>query len=284
MKKYFVTFVNYSSDYNSEEDMERYNLFKKYNSKRNKDYCLKHNYEYIEADEEVFKIPHLFSIPSMPEFEVKNNNHFARWQLFKNFIDNGDLKEGDVIRHHDADVFICDMEKELPYDKNFTYGIDSGNTHCFGAFNLKVGDFANKLIDTMLSKERFDLLTTKKFYKENDGGEVFYYWGDQQAYYIAAGIKCHSWLPFYLMPNYGFHSYVTPYVVFGLDELVNNVDILPVTWNTTHLLGESGGDWNIQNGLRDAYDICHSTRDKTILRHFAGGQKWRFEEYLNYST
>ena len=88
MKKYFVTFVNYSSDYNSEEDMERYNLFKKYNSKRNKDYCLKHNYEYIEADEEVFKIPHLFSIPSMPEFEVKNNNHFARWQLFKNFIDN----------------------------------------------------------------------------------------------------------------------------------------------------------------------------------------------------
>ena len=39
--------------------------------------------------------------------------------------------------------------------------------------SLKVRDFAKKLIDTKLSKERIDLLTTKKFNKENDGGEVF---------------------------------------------------------------------------------------------------------------
>ncbi len=274
-KKVFITFVNYNSDYSTDEDKERYSLFKKYNSDRNKQYCLKHNYEYIEADESVFKIPHIFSIPSMPDFTAKNNNHFARWLLFKNLIDDGTLKEGDVIRHHDADVFICDMDKELPYNKDFTYAIDSGNTHCFGAFNLKVGDFANKLIDLMLSQERFDLLINKKFYKENDNGDVFYYWGDQQAYYIAAGIKCHSWIPFHLLPDYGFHSYVTPYIAFQLNELLENVEIMPVTWNTTHLLGESGS-----NGMRAPYDIVHSTKEKTILRHFAGGQPWRFEQYL----
>jgi len=274
MKKYLVTFLNYNNDYNTDEDRERLVLFKKYNSERNKKYCLKHGFEYIEADETVYKIPHLFKIEGMPEFNMKQNNHFARWKFFRDNIDSGNFKEGDIINHHDADVFIVDTEKTMITNKSFTYAIDSGNTHCFGVFSLKVNDFGNKLIDLMLSKERFDKLTKLKFYKENEGGEVFFYWGDQQAYYIACGLKCHSWVPFFYLPNNGFFSYPSEHVAFTLDELEKNVEIMPVEYNTTHLLEESG-----RNGRRDDYDIVHTTKDRVIFRHFAGGQLWRFEQY-----
>lgn len=274
MSKHFVTFVNYNSDYNTQEDRDRYVLFKKFNSSRNKVYCEKHGMKYYEVDENLYKIPLLFSIPGMPDFSVKNNNHFARWKFFKDNIDNGNFKDGDIVYHHDADVFIVDTNAEMPCDKSFTYAIDSGNTHCFGAFAMKITSFSKKLIDLMLSRERFEKLIKVKFFKENEGGDVFFYWGDQQAYYIAAGIKSHSWVPFFYLPNNGFHTYVTEHIAFTLDELLSNVTILPVEWNTTHLLEESG-----KNGRRDDYDIVHTTKDKVIFRHFAGGQPWRFEQY-----
>jgi len=274
MTRHLVTFVNYNNDYNTKEDKERYALFKQFNSERNKKYCDMHDIKYYEVDETVFKIPLMFKLADKPDFEVKNNNHFARWQFFRDKIDDGTFKEGDIIHHHDADVFIVQPDKVMPCNKNFTYAIDSGNTHCFGAFTLKVGDFANKLINLMLSRERFDKLTKLKFYKENDGGEVFFYWGDQQAYYIACGIKCHSWVPFFYLPNNGFYTYQTEHVAFTLQELLDNVEILGVEWNTTHLVEESG-----KNGRHDDFDIVRSTKDKTVLRHFAGGQQWRFEQY-----
>lgn len=274
MKKHFVTFVNYSNSYNTDEDRQRYQLFKQYNSARNREYCKLHGMVYHEVDETVYQIPLLFTLPDRPEFTVKNNNHFARWMYFRKNIDDGTFAPGDLIYHHDADVFVVQLDKEMPCEKDFTYAIDSGNTHCFGAFVLKVGTFANKLIDLMLSKSRFDELTKLKFYKENDETEVFFYWGDQQAYYLACGIKCHSWMPFFYLPNNGFYSQVTPYVAFTLDELLSSVTILPVEWNTTHLIEESG-----ENGGHNTYDIVHSTKNKTIMRHFAGGQLWRFEQY-----
>ena len=270
MKKIFVTFVNYNSDYNIQEDKEKYSLFKQYNSDRNKFYCEKHGIEYFEVDESVYKIPHLFSIPSMPEFTVKNNNHFARWQFFKDKIDSGYLQEGDIIYHHDADIFIVQTDKVMPSNKTFTYAIDTANSHCFGAFALVVNDFSKKLIDLMLSRERFEKLQHVKFYKENDGGDVFFYWGDQQAYYIAAGIKSHSWEPFYQLPNNGFYTYATEHIAFTLDELLTNVEILPVEWNVTHIVEEQG---------QSPYWINPSERKNTIFRHFAGGQRWNFEQY-----
>lgn len=272
MNKHLVTFVNYNSDYNTSEDKERYRLFKQHNSERNKKYCAKHNINYYELDESAFKIPHLFSIPDRPDFTVKNNNHFARWLFFKNKIEDGTFKEGDIIHHHDADIFIVDTDKIMPCNRSFTYAIDTANSHCFGAFTLKVNDFARKLIDLMLSKERFEQLQHVKFYKENEGGNVFFYWGDQQAYYIATGIKAHSWQSFYDLQNYGFYSDHTPYVAFTLEELLENVEILPVEWNVTHVLEEQG---------HSPFYINKSNRQDTILRHFAGGQKWNFEQYAS---
>jgi len=270
MKRFLVTFVNYSNDYNTEEDRERYKLFKQFNSERNKQYCLTHNIEYIEVDESVYKIPHMFTIEGKPEFTVKNNNHFARWQFFRDNIDNGTFKPNDIIHHHDADIFIVQTDKLMSSNKSFTYAIDTANSHCFGAFTLRVNDFGNKLINLMLSREKFDTLTKIHFYKENEGSNVFFYWGDQQAYYIAAGIKCHSWESFYNLPNNGFYTSPTPFMSFTLDELLANVEILPVEWNVTHIVEEQGPS---------EYYIVPSNKSDTIFRHFAGGQKWNFEEY-----
>lgn len=271
MKKIFVTFVNYNSDYNTQEDKEKYSLFKQYNSDRNKFYCEKHGIEYFEVDENVYKIPHIFSIPSMPEFTVKNNNHFARWQFFKDKIESGYLQDGDIIYHHDADIFIVQTDKVMSSNKTFTYAIDTANTHCFGAFALVVNDFSKKLIDIMLSKERFEHLQNVQFYVESLGGNSFFYWGDQQAYYIATGIRPHSWQSFYQLPNNGFYTAPNPFVTFTLEELLSNVEILPVEWNVTHVVEEQG---------QSPFYINKSERQNTIFRHFAGGQKWNFEQYV----
>lgn len=270
MQRHLVTFVNYNSDYSTDTDKEKYFLFKQFNSERNVKYCQKHNINYIEADESVYRIPQMFTIPDNSEFTVKNNNHFARWQFFRDNIDNGAFKEGDVIHHHDADLFVVQTDKLMPADKSFTYAIDTGNTHCFGAFTLKVNEFGNKLINLMLDKVRFNKLSKIKFFKEDSNADVLFYWGDQQAYYIAAGIKCHSWEPFYKLSNYGFYTYPTEHTIFTLEELNNNVDILPTNWNVTHVPEEQG---------YSIYYINPCNRADIVFRHFAGGQRWNFEEY-----
>ena len=105
MTRHLVTFVNYNNDYNSKEDKERYALFKQFNSERNKLYCQKHNIVYHEVDETVFKIPLMFKLDDRPEFEVKNNNHFARWQYIRDKIDDSTFKEGDIICYNNNVLF-----------------------------------------------------------------------------------------------------------------------------------------------------------------------------------
>jgi hypothetical protein len=72
------------------------------------------------------------------------------------------------------------------------------------------------------------------------------------------------------LPNNGFYTYATEHVAFTLDELLTNVEILPVEWNVTHIVEEQG---------QSPYWINPSERKNTIFRHFAGGQRWNFEQY-----
>ena len=99
---------------------------------------------------------------------------------------------------------------------------------------------------------------------------------DQQMYFVCAGIKIHSWQSYFEQKDLGFHSYVTDFTVFNLDELKQHVQVLPTEWNTTELLEETGN-----NGIRGRYDINHTTRDKVIMRHFSGNQPWRYQEWEN---
>jgi len=261
MKKYLTTFSLY--------DGERKFLYENYAKPRFQRYAEIHGLEFIEFNEKNFSIQTLH-----PEFDSRENMHFNRWLQFKKMISDGMIKDGDIIYNFDADIFIKEMDQFFIPEKGFTYAIDSGNTHCFGFFALKINDFSKKLIDLIVNRERWLKLKDYIFFNEHYNQYCKWHIADQQMYYTCAGIKPHSWQSFYELPHCGLHSYVTEHTVFSLDELYKNVNILPTEWNVTQLLEETGS-----NGKPNTYDIVKSSIDKTIFRHFAGGQKWRFEEY-----
>jgi len=265
MKKYFLNFAIWHG--------ERENLFRKYIEPRNRKYCEMHGLKYIEINQTNFT-PQIY----FPELHPGDNFHFNRWYLFKDLVDSGKLVDGDVIYQYDADVFIAQLDKFYEPKKSFTYAIDSGNTHCFGFFILKISPFTRKLINLITSREKFYENKDFKIWNEHFNEKRTFYHGDQQAYYVHAGIKPHSWTPFYDLPNNGLHSEVTEKTVLSLDELLENVDILPTEWNVTHLLDETG-DKTFTPTKPNTYDIVHADPNNIIYRHFAGGQPWLFEEY-----
>lgn len=261
MKKYLTTF----SLYNGEKKF----LYNQYAQPRFKKYCELHGLEFLEFNETNFKIQTLH-----PEFDARENMHFNRWIKFKELLDNEKIKDGDYIYNFDADIFIKEINEFITPEKSFTYAIDSGNTHCFGFFILKITPFSRKLIDLIINRERWLKLKDYIFFNEHYNNYSTWHIADQQMFYTCAGIKPHSWKSFYELSDYGWHSYPTEHTVFSLKDLYDNIHVLPTEWNVTQLIDETGS-----NGKRNIYDIVHSTREKAIFRHFAGGQYWAFKEY-----
>lgn len=270
MKKYFLTIPSYPGP--------RQNLYLKYNSPRIKEFCNLHNFKHIEATPDKLSLPPIM----VNMWNSSDDKRFARWWFCKQAIDSGILNEGDIISYIDCDVFIAKLDQPLQTNKSFSYAIDSGNSHNTGVFSLKINQFTRKLINVILDKERFDKLRHFNVYRENFDSHSPMCDHDQDAYYHAAGIKAHSWVPFSNLPNYGFHSNKNEFTYFELPELLENVEILPVEWNVTQLLEETG-----ENGKRNTYDIVQTTKDKVRLRHFTGGDSsngsnWLFQEWLDY--
>lgn len=265
MKKYFLTCSYYSNDPVKE------NLFNTYGKPQINKFCELHNFKYIDINEKNFSLVPLFDGLTATE---KSNKQFYRWHVIKTNLDQGILKDGDIVNYIDSDVFIVKPEELLQTNKSFTYAIDSGNTHCTGVFSLKINDFTRRLINGILDKERHKKLIKKYIFCEHDYKDEIFYFNDQHAYYHLAGIKPHSWTSFFELENSGFHSLKNEDTVFTLDELKENVEILGPEWNCTHLLEETG-----VNGVHNKYDIVRTTKDKVIYRHFAGGQEFRFAEY-----
>jgi len=94
---------------------------------------------------------------------------------------------------------------------------------------------------------------------------------EQAAWYTLAGILPHSWIPFFDMPNYGFHSTVSPELHYSLEDLDKHVEVRGPEWNTT-LLAEEADD-PVSESLQK-YNIVKSKKEDMIVRHFAGGQPW----------
>lgn len=270
MKKFFITIPNYPGT--------RQELYLKYNSPRIKKYCDMHGFKLIEATPDKLTLPPVMVHP----FNPRDDKRFARWWLCKLAIDQGIVNDGDIISYIDCDVFVAKLDQPLLTNKSFTYAIDSGNSHNTGVFSLKVNAFTKKLIKVILDQERFDKLRTFNVYRENLNTHAPMCDHDQDAFYHAAGIKAHSWVPFTELPNNGFHSNKNEHTFFDLPELIENIEILPVEWNVTQLLEETG-----ENGKRNVYDIIQTTKDRVRLRHFTGGDfsdgsNWLFKEWLKY--
>jgi hypothetical protein len=247
MKKYLMVIANYSD--------ARQEFFNLYMSPRNKEYCKIHNTVYLE-----------YTTSIVP---IRGSYTWLKFELVRNLITSGILKEGDVLTHIDADMCIVKPEIEYPCNKTFSYAIDSGNTHCMGNYSIKINDWSKQLLDNILDDLRFralnDILTIHEAF-----GTLSSFWHEfreQASWYSLAGIKRHSWEPFWNLSNFGWHSSKDTFTLYSLEDLYNNVEILPTIWNVTELEGESNCQFNINK----------TNKEDVIIRHFAGGQPWRKE-------
>jgi hypothetical protein len=179
------------------------------------------------------------------------------------------LKDGDKLLHIDADMCIHKLDIDYPSNKSFTYCIDSGNTHCMGSYSINVNEWSRRMINLVLDDSRYenlkDVVTKHDYFGHYDS-----FWSifrEQASWYSLCGIKRHSNIPFYNLAHYGWHSTKDEWTVYSLEELYENVEILPTCWNVTEMPEESGCQFNINP----------VNREDVIIRHFAGGQTWRKE-------
>jgi hypothetical protein len=246
--KYLLVIANYK-DYRQE-------FFDNHISPRNKEYCKKHNFEYIELKDDLKPIRG--KLGWIKAFKVCH-------------MLNNELKENDILTCLDADMAIHKIDFDYTTNKSFSYSIDSGNTHCMGSYSVKVNDWTKNLFNLITCEERYKKLNKPSLHPAFNSFDSF--WEshyDQASWYSLAGIVRHSWVPFFNLPNSGWHTDKNEDTVFCLKELYDNVEILPTKWNVTEMPGESDCHFNI-NPVE---------RKDVIIRHFAGQQKWR-EEWLN---
>tara|TARA_A100001015_G_scaffold99427_1_gene110451 strand:+ start:689 stop:1423 length:735 start_codon:yes stop_codon:yes gene_type:complete len=224
-------------------------FFEKYTEPRFKKYAEYHGWE-------------LKIVKDYNKYEL-NRQHptWMSWLIIKEMLDNKELGDGDNIMSIDADVCVYDITKQFITSKSFGYAIDSCNTHCMGAYTLKINSWSRKLVSAMLNDEMYLKLKDTPTWKM---------WNDQAAWYTIAGIKRHSWQPFLELENNGWHSNKTEDTKLTVDELYEHVELFPVVWNVTHVAGEGFNE----------YFINPSHRKNTVFRHFAGGPSWDKSYFL----
>tara|TARA_B100001057_G_scaffold61150_2_gene54463 strand:- start:3191 stop:4084 length:894 start_codon:yes stop_codon:yes gene_type:complete len=236
------------------KDKGKQDFFDNITSKIFKEYCEIHNFEYLEITEELEP--------------VRGGLHWVKTYKVEEVLNNV-LNDGDGLIIIDADALIIQKNKNLlpPYGKSFAYSIDTGNTHCFGFLSIIKNDWTINLFKLLHSQERYDALIDRVSFHE---GKKTYssHWkefNEQASWYSLAGIKRHSNEPFWNLPDNGWHSDVTEWTVYSLEELRENVHIFPSEYNVTELPGESSCQ----------YYINKVKYKDVVIRHFAGGQKWR---------
>jgi hypothetical protein len=245
MKKFLLVVANYKD--------QRQEIFEKYYSPRNKEFCQKHGYEYIVSKGiEIFR-----SNPTWWKFTVPLD-----------LIDRGIVNQGDVILHLDADMIIKNTDLEYPHQKNFTYCIDNGNSHCMGNYSIRVTEWTRNMFKNILDE---------KLWNDCKDTELWQLWREQAAWYTLAGVPRHSWIDYRIMPHKGWHQTQDEFfknkVKYSLHELYNNVEVLGPEWNSTILSEDKD---TIPDGIFQ-YNIARSKRDNCIIRHFAAGQAWRLD-------
>ena len=246
-----MTLANYPDD-------SRRHFYENYMSARNKEYCELHNIEYIE---------YTHKINSMDS--IRGDFSWLKFRIINNYVDSGFLQDGDIITYIDADMCYVKPEIEYPCNKSFTYSIDSGNTHCMGSFSVKIDEWSKNMMKLIMDEQRFqDNINITSVHEAF--GHTSSFWREfreQASWYSLAGIKRHSWKPFWDYDNYGWHSDYRENTIYTLEELHDHVEVLPTTCNVTEVEGESGCEFLINK----------VPRDEIIIRHFAGGQPWRPE-------
>jgi hypothetical protein len=252
MNKYFLVIARYKTRnpiYPGHKN-EKQEIFDNHISPINQKYCDKHGFEYVAIrNDEPLEL-------------IRNNPTWWKFSIVQDWIKTGKVKEGDIVTHFDADMVITKDDQSYQTDKSFSYAIDNGNTHCMGNYSVTINDWSKDLINRILDEGLFQRMKDTPHWQE---------FREQAAWYTLAGILPHSWIPFFDMPNYGFHSTVSPELHYSLEDLDKHVEVRGPEWNTT-LLAEEADD-PVSESLQK-YNIVKSKKEDMIVRHFAGGQPW----------
>lgn len=237
-------------------DDDRQNIFDRYISPRNVEYCEKWGFKYVEIRNEHGIAP------------IRGSYTWHKWNIIKELLDVKKLKNDDVIVNIDSDQYIVKLDFDFTTNKSFSYAIDSCNSHCNSLLSFRINDWTRKLISEVLSEERWERLKDEKTqhegipYKFDSFAREF---KEQCMMYKLFGIKRHSNISFWNLPNNGWHSEVSKDTIFSLKELEENVEIWPTCYNVTSLEGEYEG----------MFFMNKCQRSDVITRHFAGGQPWK---------
>ena len=177
------------------------------------------------------------------------------WEIISNLIDDCKLVDGDKVFSIDADACITKMNENMTSDMSFGYAIDSCNTHCMGFYSLTINEWSRKFVKNVLNEQRYNILKDTP---------IWSMWNDQASVYSLFGIQRHSWTPFCLLSNNGWHSCVTEDTLYDIEDIKKNVQIFSTEWNVTHVAGENLNE----------FFINPTHKKDTVIRHFAGVQKW----------
>ena len=245
MKKILFCVADYS-DY-------RQQVFDQCYSVKNQQYADKHGFEY-----RVYK-------------PINTGRESLIWNKFfiaKNIVQS-ELSDGDVLTVLDADMVIVDGSEPYETEKSFSYAVDNGNTHCMGSYTFRINSWSRNLIDRM---------TDESFYQKYKNVPKWMEWAEQAAWYYLTGLPHHSWDSFLSLDNYGWHTEDYGWDRFSIDELNEHVEVRGPEWNTTLLAEEAETP---QEQMLQRYNIVRSQKKDTRIRHWAGGQRWRTDEFYS---
>jgi hypothetical protein len=234
MKKVLVCYANYSG--------EKKEFFDKLTENNFKEYC--------DRNEVIF-----YMVKDKSKHSIDRHPTWMSWKIIDDLIESGYLVEGDKVFSLDADTCIVDLNADLTSKKSFSYAIDSCNTHCMGFYSISIDEWSKRLVKNVLNEDTYQKLKNTPIWKM---------WNDQASVYELFGIKRHSWKPFSLLKDKGWHSSVSPDTIYSIEELNNHVEILPTEYNVTFVAGEGFNE----------YFINPTHGKDTIIRHFAGSPKW----------
>ncbi len=246
--KYLFTIAAYN-DYRKE-------TFKSVISPRNKLFCNKHNYKYVE-------IENLSDLPN-----IRNHPSWLKYYIINLLVEQNKVQDGDIVTYIDADQYFVKIDQDLIPTKSLSLSIDSGNTFCHSWNSLKINSWTRRhikyMIDENIYQKQLRNLTAHPSFPASPPSSFVTTHMEQAIFYTLCGIKRHSDISFWDLPNNGFHSDKTENTVYTLQELKDHIDIFPTTYNVTEWPGESSCQFNINR----------VEKKDAIIRHFAGGQDW----------
>jgi hypothetical protein len=209
---------------------------------------------------------HGFALVVLYDFYPEHRNwSWARIMWCRDAMQNGLVKDGDVITMIDADSLVMDGRMPPEFGADFSIAMESTGCLCAGLFSIRVSDWSRKFVSWVCSEE---------LAARNTGNPSWGVWHENLAIYQALGMD------FGAEPDTMGTTNNSP---FSREELIQHVKVLPVQWNVTvhpddYIPDPDKTDKVLKDMYRKDLEVPF---DQIIIRHFAGGRIYKplFDKY-----